>query len=772
VVYQFDDLELDISRRQLSRCGQPIALTKLSFSILQTLVEAAPALVTHDALIDSVWGAKRVVTPENLSQRIKVLRQSLGDDAAHPRYIEGVRGEGFRLIPAVVRLPAQAPDPVAPSPDAPAAAPGQPRPAGKRPARWQALSAAVVIAALSMLWWSGTDRFYHRQADHQDSARKHSSVGVLPFANLSPNPANSFYASGIHEEVLNQLAKLEGLRVISRTSMLRYSDTKRSIPDIARELEVDSVVEGSVRYADNRIRVTVQLVDGRSDVHLWSETYDHELKDIFKIESEVARDVAVALRHAIPESRGTDSKSPPTSSLDAYASYMQGRQAMLLRGSDQLREAVTHFEKAIELDPNYGLAWVGLADSLTLVGMYTEQTIAETFAPRQAAIDRALALDPNSSGAWLALARLRENQNLWEAKNPKLLDEAQEYYLRSIELDPQNAQAYHRYGAFLLHQRGSPEDALPQLRKSVALDPMEPEANGTLILTLWALGRVEETLALTRKRIALEPGYAISYGHLSAYLAKLGRLDEALYWSRAGARVDPRFLAARMQECGALLALGDLAAAENCHDVVVTDFPDKPSAKYWAPLDMYRGQPEPFLEDMLAADALEPSIESNSNLAVAYLYNGKVAEARTTLAQRWPQLFGTAEVDIPSSWYMPPAILTGIILNLDGDTGRANYLFDTVLEKLPSLHRTRGWGYGWTDIAIHVARHDRPKALAALRQAIDVGWRDEWWQLRGPLFTEISKDPEWQALYKELESDVDRQRANYAAHKDESAYWQ
>jgi len=755
MLYRFDDLELNLGRRELTRRGKPVKLTRLSFKVLRALVEAAPDVVTHDRLIDQAWGENRVVSPENLSQRILMLRQALGDNAAEPRYIQGVHGEGFRLIPEVTQFPQD--DVMAPA--APILSPPDeiPSPGSRSPA-WP-LTLAAVLVAVAIVLWANLPYRYDRQAE-PTSDRGVTSIAVLPFTNFSPKPEHTFYAAGIHEEVLNQLANLTSLRVISRTTMLRFANTLKSIPEIAEQLEVDSLLEGTVRYADNRIRVTVQLVDGRSDEHRWSETYDRELRDIFDIESEIARDVAAALQQVI--SADTHSSATGTTpNLDAYLEYMRGRQAMIMRTPADLRSAISHFKSAARLDPNYALAWVGLADSTALLASYAGQDMRETFASRQEAIERALKSAPRSGEAWLAMADLNR------ARDRPL--EAEEQYLRSISLKPTYGQAYHWYGNFL-RQNGRPEEALLQYRKALKLDPMGPALNWEYAKNLWALGRVEKALEHLRSLIESEPDFTVAYTDFSLYLAQLGRIDEALYWISAAAEIDDSVISVRVIACDLLLELGDDNAAEQCLREAVADFPEIPTLPHRMELYLYRGQYTALVELMRQRVALEGSAWAESSLAFALLNNGDLAQARKIYSRLIPEYFGTGELQIGAG-ELDPAIISAIVLQQGGDTVRANYLFDQALEAMKSMHRTRGKGYGPWDIVVHVARGDHENAIASLREAIDMGWRRSWWRLRGPMFEEINKNTEWNALYAELQSDIAIQRTHYETHRGDGEYW-
>jgi TolB-like protein/DNA-binding winged helix-turn-helix (wHTH) protein/Tfp pilus assembly protein PilF len=773
MLYQIDNLTLDTGRRELTRGGEPIKLTKLSFKVLEVLAQSAPDLVSYAEMIDRVWGENRVVSPENLSQRVMMLRQSLGDDASEPRYIEAVRGQGLRLVAEVKRvshadstsnitvegIAADSDNsPVDTRADSAAAAS---EPANSPVKTWLTSLTACALVLLAVTLWYNNSSGYNRQPTSSPQ-RTSSSVAVLPFANLSPNPDNSFYAAGIHEEVLNRLAQIAGLRVISRTSMLRFEDTRESIPQIAEQLEVDSLVEGSVRYANDRIRVTVQLVDGDSDEHHWSQTYDRELKDIFQVESEIARDVAAALHQVVDAGGGREHRASPTENLPAYQAYMRGRQAIINRDAGNLEKAVGYFTQATELDPEFALAWVGLADANALLATYTEATLAGSFAVRQDAIDRALELQPGLAEAWLSLADLERNKGN--------LDDAEKYFLRSLEFNPNSAQAQHWYGLFLVQFRGDPEKALPYLRYAVALDP-GPAPSGSLGQALWALGRVEEALAIDQRLLTASPELLqLAAPRYSLRMASIGRLDESLYWAAVAANAPSPSVSARFRQCEALLTLGEVAELEHCQQTLVNDFPQVPQFQYWTEYYVYRGELELLLERLQELNTSDAQQGDMGALAYAHLLNSNLAEAQSLFTDMLPQYFGDDEIEVPV-WELRPALACAIILRLNGNTERADYIFDKVLEKTKVLHRIRGWGFGMSDIVVHVARDDRGKAKAALRDAIDQGWRHQWWELRGPLYQNINEDPEWRALYAELEADVARQRANYYTHKDDHDYW-
>lgn len=762
MIYQFADLELDTGRRQLNRAGVPVKVTRLSYRLLEALVEASPNLLTPDELVDRVWGPRRVVSPNSLSQRVTMLRQSLGDEAQAPNYIEGVRGQGYRLIPVVT------PKPEEPQRETSTSDPAADGPARQDSRRSRAGTVATLLAAIVIagLVWLGIaiaskDR-YQRQVDDSEHFR---SVAVLPFVNLSPEADDSFFAAGIHEEVLNKLSKIAGLRVISRTSMLHYENTREPIPTIARELAVDSVVEGSVRFAENRIRVTIQVVDGQRDVHLWSETYDRELEDIFETESAIARDVAAALHQVVSEESSASLSSSHTLDVEAYAQFMQGRQALTQRKPGSLEAALSHFEHATELDPGFALAWVGVADTWNMLADYSALDVKTTFELRQAAIDKALAIDPSLGEAWVSLATLRADQ--------RSVDEAEKYFLRGIELSPGYVPAHTSYGLFLANFVGRAEEALPHLRNAVELDPegpLSPFTRGALASSLWHLGRVEEALSIERERIAVDPRDAHNIANYSAHLEDLGRLDEAMFWAREAARADPANYRVRWRECDALLALADDPALEKCRDAVLTEFPQAPvyhSMRYWKEYYIYRQQYALMQERMLELYEVNQHLSADA-LGLAYLYNGRPAKALALWSEFFPDLFTVGRLpDVVGG-----TVVAAIMLKLNGEPEQADALFVQALWAMDKRHRIRRPNFFFWDIIAHVFRDDRDRAVAALRDLIDSGWRRGWWNLRGPGFEAISEDPEWRVLFAQLQDDIKRQRDNYYAHQNDPEYWQ
>ncbi len=300
--YGFADLSLDVGRARLLRGETVIPLGRLTFALLRVLVEEAPNYVTHDELGRRVWGPRRVVTPENLTQQIKLLRRALNDNARQPTYVEVLRGHGYRLIPAVSRI-----------------------------------TRAALPAATT--WDPATP-----------------SVAVLPFENMSPDPAHAYFASGFHDELLHHLARTESLRVIARTSVQGFAGTRERVSEIAAALGVQTVMEGSVRYHDRRVRIVAQLIDAATEAHLWSEVYERDLADAFAIQQDIAARIAAALRDRLsaPEVAPDTARVHP----EAYAHYLQAIALSHQGGVDvsspsAVEHMRVHLDRAIATDPGF-----------------------------------------------------------------------------------------------------------------------------------------------------------------------------------------------------------------------------------------------------------------------------------------------------------------------------------------------------------------------------------------------------------------------------------
>jgi TolB-like protein/DNA-binding winged helix-turn-helix (wHTH) protein/Tfp pilus assembly protein PilF len=445
LILGFADMSLDTGLHRLRRGKKEIELPKLTYRLLLTLLRAAPNLVTYDQIIDKVWFG-RSVAPETVTQRVKLLRDALGDDAENPRYFRVIIGEGVQLIPEVHESGVDY---------------SSARPLSRRRVLIGVASVAILVAMV--LLWTNNSSDDERAAMNGGKIfnPKERSIAVLPFENLSPDPDDAYFASGIHNEVLNQLTKVDNLTVISRTSVMRYGKGDKSIPEIARELNVQSVMEGSVRYAEDRVKISVQLIDAASDSTMWSEVYDRDFEHIFAIQADIAAHIATALEaELLPEDRAR-LEINPTVSKAAYALYL--RAVSLGTSLERVESASDYLDTAIRLDPNFARAYERKAFIYGGVlggNIPAHQAEYERITKENA--EQALALDNTLALAHVALAYIHTAHWRWE--------EAEQEVQEALRLSP------NEYHIFVLYSRvgiysGNYNKAVEYAQKAVDLDP-------------------------------------------------------------------------------------------------------------------------------------------------------------------------------------------------------------------------------------------------------------------------------------------------------------
>jgi serine/threonine-protein kinase len=365
------------------------------------------------------------------------------------------------------------------------------------------------------------------------------SVAVLPFLNLSAVPDNEYFADGITEDVIAQLSKIRSLKVISRTSVMPFKKREQSLREIGALLSAGTLLEGSVRRVGDRVRIVAQLVDAETDQHLWAETYDRQLTDIFAIQSDVALQIATALRAELSPDEHSRIHREPTRDLQAYQLYLQGRHWFVRHTAEGLRQAVDYFMRAIERDPGFALAHADLAQAYTELALASGGGVfrpEEGFALAGQSVATALALDGALSEAHCMLGFLHYVRDFdWAA--------AEEEFRRALELSPNNADANDLYGR-MLAALGRHDEALPYVTRAQELDPLSHRTD--LAAALLRAGRYEQALPAAEHAVALDPGYGRGHATLGWVYVKLGRVEEGLAELRQGAELtlgDAMFLA-------------------------------------------------------------------------------------------------------------------------------------------------------------------------------------------------------------------------------------
>jgi len=347
------------------------------------------------------------------------------------------------------------------------------------------------------------------------------SIAVLPFDNLSRDPDNAYFAEGVQDEILTRLAKVADLKVISRTSTQHFKSTPDNLPQIAQQLGVANILEGSVQKANDQVRVNVQLINALTDAHLWAETYDRKLTDIFAIESEIAKTVADTLQAKLSSSAEHVLASRPTENPEAHELYLKGRYFWNRRTGANLQKAADYFQQAIGKDPAYALAYSGLADCHVLLPAYAElgSNPRDELPKALEAARKAVELDDILGEAHTSLARALAS----DLQLPAAMSE----FKRAIELNPNYATAHQWFGECLQSQ-GQLEEALAELKHAQELDPLSLIINSVLGFALDTVGKSDEAIAQLHKTLEIDPNFINAHAQLGNVLEHQGRLNEAI----------------------------------------------------------------------------------------------------------------------------------------------------------------------------------------------------------------------------------------------------
>jgi TolB-like protein/DNA-binding winged helix-turn-helix (wHTH) protein/Tfp pilus assembly protein PilF len=497
--YRFGPFELDPSERVLLRDGEPIQLQPKTLDLLTYLVQNSGRLLDKQTLLDDVWKGT-VVTENSLTRGIRQIRIALGDDADHARYVETVQRTGYRFIAPVEEVM-----PPSERSHRRAATPGRVKSVPRAVAFLLAGVIAVAIGAAVLV---------QMMREPAEPAVSQQSIAVLPFANLSSDPEQEYLSDGLSEELLNLLARIDDLRVIARTSSFYYKGKDVRIADVARELGVSHVLEGSVRSAGNRIRITAQLIDTRDSSHVWSETYERNLGDIFALEDEIAARVVEALEVELLGESITTARVAVD--VDSYQEYLQGRFFWNRRAPGDDERAEAHYLRALELDPSNAAAWAGLS------GVYNAwfwQRRDEAYrAKARDAAEHAVALDPTLPEAHARLATAHAAAGEMEA--------ARSERRKALELGPNNPLVLSSR-AFNLHWQGKTDEAIELFRRAAAVDPLSAVIWGNMAHMLMWEGRYAESQTAFDRALELNPLFDMNYGLGTLRLAQ-GKPEAAL----------------------------------------------------------------------------------------------------------------------------------------------------------------------------------------------------------------------------------------------------
>jgi TolB-like protein/class 3 adenylate cyclase/Flp pilus assembly protein TadD len=414
--------------------------------------------------------------------------------------------------------------------------------------RSMAIAAALItvgVISAGVIWFS-------RARTTTTFGAPEKSIAVMPFENHSRDPDNAYFADGIQDEILTRLSKIADLKVISRTSTQHYKSAPENLPEIARQLGVAHILEGSVQKSGDAVRVNVQLIKAAKDSHLWADTFDRKLTDIFSVESDVAKAVAETLKAKLSGAEEQLIAARPTSDLTAYELYLKGRVLWGKRGGDNIRQAIAFYERAIVRDPNYARAYAGLAEAYVILPIYADASAREAYAKGKAAALKALQLDD----------KLAEAHNAHALVLFLYLDFAGSIseFQRAIALNPNYTTAHHWYGFNPLCTLGRFDEAIAQSKRAVELDPLSPVINSDLGSNLMVARRYDEAIAQLRKTLEIDPTFSLAHGALGEALQFKGDLPGAIaeYTKAQELGADPSI---RVRMAAAKAQLGDKDAA-------------------------------------------------------------------------------------------------------------------------------------------------------------------------------------------------------------------
>ncbi len=390
----------------------------------------------------------------------------------------------------------------------------------KKSARSRAWIYVVIIAgAISVsLFFFGRYTAISNQSVSAELPAK--SIAVLPFENLSGNPENAYFTDGIQEEILMRLAKVADLKVVSRTSTVRYKRSPDNLREIATQLGVANVLEGSVQRTADRVHVNVQLIKAASDAHLWAEAYDRKLTDVFAVESEIAKTIAETLQAKLSGSEQHAIAAQPTENTEAHQLYLRGRYLWNRRTGENLKKALAYFEQAAEKDPHYALAYSGIADSCILIPFYSAGTPQDYLPRARAAAQKAVELDDTLAEAHTSLAYVF----LVDFENAQSMKE----FERAISLNPNYAMAHHWYGGNLLNALGRFDQAIAEVKRALELDPVSPIISTTLGSVYTLARRYDESIAQLRDTVEMHPEFYWGHRFLGRVLELKGATGEAI----------------------------------------------------------------------------------------------------------------------------------------------------------------------------------------------------------------------------------------------------
>lgn len=509
--YEFGPFRLYPLKRRLTRDGERLRLTPKAFELLLALVEESGKTVEKDELLQRVW-AGTIVEENNLNQNITTLRKLLGDSRQESQYIATIPGLGYRFVAEVRKVEEEA---LQGRKDAKEELTAPTVYSSRRIVRYAIF--AIVPIAVAVLVYA-----LYTKATPDPAPVNASSIMVLPLENLSGDPEQEYFADGMTDALIGDLAKLGGLHVISRTSSMHYKGTKKSLAEIANEIKVDVVVEGTVQRSGDRVVIRAQLIHAATDRHLWVRTYEREMRDILDLQSEIAQAIAREVQIKMTPAEQARLTSSRPVSPKAFDEFLQGRFLYWnKRTEENLNKSIAHFQNAIKEDPSFAQAHVGLADCYNSLGTVQVGLMPPIELRRQAeqAATKALELDPALAEAHSAIGQVKHYNWSWSA--------AEDDFKRALELNQNYANAHNFYASFLMSV-GRIEESIAASNRARELDPFSLSISAQRGFLLENARRYDEAIEQLRRVTEMDPNHYQAYWVLGHTYAASGRFTEAI----------------------------------------------------------------------------------------------------------------------------------------------------------------------------------------------------------------------------------------------------
>ena len=509
VSYEFEPFFLDAVKRRLLRNGEPVPLAPKVLETLLVLIDNRERVLTKDELLKQVWG-DTIVEEGGLTRNISILRKTLGEKPDDHQFVVTLPARGYQFVAEVREVRGNREEPeAAPVPALPESGF---RLRGRISARrW------LVFGGLAALVLLGSITYALRPV--RATKPEIRSLAVLPLDNLSGDPMQEYFADGMTEALIGNLARISALRVVSRTSVMRFKGARTSLSEIARVLNVDAVIEGSVQRTGDRVKISIQFIHAPTDTHLWAREYERELMDILKLQSEVARSVAEEIRIQVTAEERARMASAGTVNPAAYQEYLLGQYHLWKLNDEHLARAVDHFERATHLDPGYAAAHAGLSHAWWWRGAWGAKSFKEVEVPSRTAARKALELDPRLAEAHVSMGRIKYLDWDWTG--------TEKDFGRALEIDPNNLDA-HFFCAMLFMALGRFPESITHMQRAEQLDPLLSTVQSGFGRVLYRARRFEDAISHMNRAIELEPQSPGAYSRLADVYEQMGRYTEAL----------------------------------------------------------------------------------------------------------------------------------------------------------------------------------------------------------------------------------------------------